>query len=147
MSEEIKPQKPMSIEQAGNYLKEKTETIAEDMKREAKKHAVSVALPEDRKRYLMYGISLLEDVSESLKNTWCAITNKAPALYTTKEVSQILRKLLVLRINGYSVKQISHHLHEMTMTIEKAEALAIRAVQEAMTRRKNTGYPIVGGLN
>lgn len=147
MSEEIKPQKPLSIEQAGNYLKEKSETIAEDMKQEAKKHAVSTALPEDRIRYLMYGISLLTDVSENLKNTWCAVSNKAPALYTTKEVTQILRKLLVLRINGYSVKQISHHLHEVTMSVEKAEALAIRAVQEAMARRKNTGYPIVGGMN
>lgn len=145
MSEEIKPlQKPLSIEQAGNFIAEKSETIAEDMKAEARKHAVSTALPEDRKRYLMYGISLLYDISESLKNTWCAITNKAPAMYTTKNVAEILRKLLVLRINGYSIQQISHHLHESVITVGKVEMVAVKAVQEAIARKKAFGYPIVG---
>lgn len=144
MSEEAKPQKPLSIEQAGNYLSEKIANVASEMKREAKKHPVSVALPEDRKRYLMYSISLLEDISESTKNAFCAVTNKATALYTTKGVTDMLRKLLALRINGYSIQQISHHLRESTITIEKAEAVAIKAVQEAIAKKQRTGYPIVG---
>lgn len=148
MSEEIKPEKPLSIEQAGNYLNEKMKTIAEDMKREARKQDISVALPEDRKRYLMYGISFLsDDISESLKNTWCAIVGKSPSLYTTREVTLILRKLLALRVNGYSLKQISHHLGEVAVIVEKVEALAIKAVQEAMVRKQRTGFPVIGGMN
>lgn len=136
--------KPLSIEQAGNFIKDKSETIAADIKQEAKKQAISTALPEDRKRYLMYGISFLGEVSESVKNSWCAITGKAPALYATKEVTQILRRFLVLRINGYSLLQISHHLKESVIILEKVEALAIRVAQEAIARKRNTGYPLMG---
>lgn len=139
--------KNMSIEQAGNYIAEKTKTIAEDVKKEARKAPITVAPERDRQAYLMYGISLLEDISESAKNLWCKITNKAPALYSTKEVAMMLKKLLVLRINGYSLQQIAHHLHTTIPVIEQSEELAVRVTYEAIETRRLSGIPIIGGPN
>lgn len=138
-------QKPLSIEQAGNFLKEKNETMAADMKKEAKAAPISFASPEDRRRYLLYGISLLGDISESAKNTWCMLTDKAPALYTTKQVAEILRKLLVLRINGYSVKKIAYHVHTSPAVIEQVERLALSTIADIITRKQKTEIPIIGG--
>lgn len=139
--------KNMSIEQAGNYIKEKAKTMAEDTKKEVKKAPITLAPEQDRKSYLMYGISLLGDISESAKNLWCQITNKAPALYSTKEVAIMLKKLLVLRINGYSLQQIAHHLHTTIPVIEQSEELAVRVICEAIETRRLIGVPIIGGNN
>jgi hypothetical protein len=143
MSEKI--QRPLSIEQAGNFLREKNETMAEDAKQAAKAAPISFATPGDRTKYLIYGISLMEDVSESTKNTWCSITGKAHALYTTKAVCDILRKLLVLRINGYSIQHIAHHLHTDVVTLGKVEKLAIDTIMQVISRKQNTEIPIIGG--
>ena len=140
-----KPHKPMSITEAGNFLKEKNETMAADMKKEAKAAPISFASPEDRQRYLLYGISLLMDISESAKNAWCMITGKAPGLYSTKQVAEMLRKLLVLRINGYSVRNIAHHLHTTPVIIEQVERLALSTIADIITRKQKTEIPIIGG--
>lgn len=137
--------KNMSIEQAGNYLKEKIETMPKDIKKETKKAPISLALSEDRKRYLLYGISLLNDISESAKNLWGKIANKAPAMYSTKEVAIMLKKLLVLRINGYSLQQIAHHCKTTIPVIEQSEELAVKVVCEAIETRRLTGIPVIGG--
>ena len=136
--------KPMSIDQAGNYIKEKAKTMAEDTKKEARKAPISLAPPQDRKAYLMYGISLLDNISESAKILWCKIANKAPALYSTREVAMMLKKLLVLRINGYSLQQIAHHLHTTIPVIEQSEELAVKVVCEAIETRRLAGVPILG---
>jgi len=143
--ENKKPQKPMSIEQAGNFLKEKNETMADDSKRAAKDAPISFASPEDRVKYLIYGISLLEDITEGTKVSWCMINNKAPALYTTKGVCDMLRKLLVLRINGYSAKQIAYHLHTTEICIDQSERLGITAIAEAIRKKRGTEIPLIGG--
>uniref|UniRef100_A0A6M3IIX8 Uncharacterized protein n=1 Tax=viral metagenome TaxID=1070528 RepID=A0A6M3IIX8_9ZZZZ len=143
--EEKRPQKPMSIEQAGNLLAEKKETMAEDMKAESKKAPISMADIKDRKAYLIYGVSLLNDVSESAKNTWCALIGKPAALYATKNVAQMLRKFMVLRINGYSIQQIGHHLKTPDTILERVEDLAIKVVGEAITKSQSNGTPIIGG--
>jgi hypothetical protein len=140
-----KPQKPLNIEQAGNFLKEKKETMAADMKKEAKAAPISFASPEDRQRYLLYGISLLGDVSETAKNTWCMLTNNAPALYTTRQVAEMLRKLLVLRINGYSIKNIAYHVHTTPAVVEQVERLALSTIADLITKKQKTEIPIIGG--
>ncbi len=137
--------KNMSIEQAGNYLAEKKKPMGEDIKKESRQAPITLALKEDRKTYLMYGIFLLGDISESAKNLWCKITNKAPVLYSTKAVAVMLKKLLVLRINGYSLQQIAHHLHTTIPVIEQSEELAVRVVCEAIETRRLTGVPLIGG--
>ena len=134
----------LSIAQAGNYIATQKKTIAEDIKKEAKKAPITLSLERDRKAYLMYGISLLTDISESAKNLWCRITNKTPVLYTTREVTVMLKKLLVLRINGYSLQQIAHHLHTTIPVIEQSEELAVKVVCQAIETRKLTGIPILG---
>ena len=140
-----KEPKNLSIEQAGNYLKEKDKTMAEDVKKQTKDMAISFATPEDRHRFLMYGLSLLTDVSESAKNAFCAITNKTNALHSTREAAGMLRKLMVLRINGYSRENISHHLKESVPTIGKCEELAMKVMVELIQRAKGSGLPIIGG--
>jgi len=145
MTEQI--QKPMSIEQAGNYLKEKSETMPADMKKAASTAPISFALPRDRIAYLMYGISLFYDMPETLKNRWCAIAGKSPVMYTTKEVAILLRKLLILRINGYSRKQIARHMKIKPEMIFKAEEIAIKSIKYAIEKKQNTGVAILGGLN
>ena len=139
-------QKPMNIEQAGNYLKEKIKTMPADIKKQAKAEPISVAPPKDRINYLMYGIAIMTDVSETIKNKWCVIANKAPGMYTTKEVCGVLRKILVLRINGYSTKQISHHLKTPELAIIQSEALAVQAISQAIEQKQATGVPILGGV-
>jgi hypothetical protein len=145
MSEEKTVQKPMSIEQAGNFIKEKRETVAEDMKKEAKEAPISFASPEDRKSYLIYGISLMTDVSEQTKNDFCSITGRAASLYTTKEVSLLLRKFLVLRINGYSLESLQHHLKTNKIILGKVEVLALRTIKGIIDRKRNSELPIIGG--
>lgn len=139
-------QKPMSIEQAGNYLEDKKKTVAEDMKQEAKKAPISCADIKDRVNYLIYGVSLFHDVTETEKNAWCRITGKAPALYTTKEVALNLKRLLVLRINGYQVKSVAHHLKTLPEVIEKCEELAVKAIKRVIETKQNTNIPILGGV-
>lgn len=138
------PKQPLSIEQAGNYLAEKKETMAKDMKKIAKEAPVSLAPPEDRHNFLMYGLSFLNDISETAKNKWCEISGKAPGLYSTKEVARILRQVLSLRINGYSVKSIAHHLKIAESAIENTERLAVQVVGEAIQRSTAGRIPLVG---
>jgi len=140
-----KPQKPMSITEAGNYLKEKNKTMPQDVKQQVKDIPISLASPKDRFRYLMYGLSLFTDVSESAKNAFCAITNKTSSFHSTREVAMMLRKLMVLRINGYSRESISHHLKESVPTIGKCEELALKIMGELITKHKGSGLPIIGG--
>jgi len=137
--------KPLSIEQAGNFLKEKVKTMPEDTKKEAKKQPISIAPTEDRTRYLMYGISILTDVSESIKSKWCTLTGKSTGLYSTKEVCQMLRKILVLRINGYTIKNIAHHLKSPETEVSQSENLAVSAIKENIRIKKNRDIPILGG--
>ena len=140
-----KPQKPLSIEQAGNFLKEKDKTMRADAKKEAAKNPISVAPPKDRSAFLMYGISLLTSISETNKNKWCTVAGKQPSMYTTKEALKNLRAILILRINGYSIKEISHHLRVTEDIVLKSEALAIQTIREAISRVKATKVPIIGG--
>ena len=141
------PKKPLNLEQAGNYLKEKDKTLKEDMKKDVKKAPISLAPPKDRHNYIMYGISLMVSIPESIKNRWCLLVGKSPAMYSTQEVRNILRKLLVLRLNNYSIKDIAHHMKSTEKIIEKVEELATEAVKLAIERKKNTGIPIIGGKN
>lgn len=138
---------PLSLEQAGNYLKEKMETASADMKAEAKKAPISVNNPDDTKRYLLYCVSLLEDVPEHIKNRWCFAANKAPGMYATKEVARIFKQLLVARIYGYSLRRIAMLLHTTIPVVEQTEKLANDAVKAAIMQRRLSGIPIIGGAS
>lgn len=141
-----KQPKNLSIEQAGNLLKEKAKTIPEDMKKVAKEAPISTATPGDRGKYLMYGISLMRDIPESLKVKWCAATGHSSAMYSTREVAAILKKLLQLRTCGHSIAQIAQKLGASIPQIEKSEKLAKLGVQFAIEKMQNTGIPIIGGM-
>jgi len=147
MSEENKPQKPMSIEQAGNYLSEKKANMPQEAKKQAKSAPISLAPGKDRRRFLVYAISQMEDISESDKNEWCRISGKAPAMYSTKEVCRMFKQLLCLRMNGYGYDGIARHLNTSAAVIRKSEALALKCVSSAIDKRRNSAIPIIGGIN
>lgn len=136
--------KPLNIEQAHNYLKQTEESKKADIKTEANKQKISVALPQDRKAYLIYGLSFLTDTSEAIKRVFCAITNQSIEIYATKEVAAFLRKILALRINGYTAQQIAYHVKKTPEVITQVEALAIKAIGERITMSQANGIPIVG---
>lgn len=140
------PKTPMSIEQAGNFLAEKKKTMKEDIKAEAKQNPISVMNPADTRRYLEYGISLLTDVSESHKNSWCMAARKPPALYSTKEVARLLRALMTLRVSGASIEAIAKHLGTTPVAVMQSEKIALRAIGEAINRSQANGVPIIGAL-
>jgi DNA-directed RNA polymerase specialized sigma24 family protein len=116
------PKKPMNIEQAGNYLKEKAKTSSEDIKKEAAKQQISVAPPEDKKKFLMYCINRVD--------------NKQ------------LKALLTVRvIHGWSYKRIAQYFNVSVDQVKALEKVAIEAVKEAITITRNTNIPIIGGLS
>lgn len=136
--------KNMSIEQAGNYIKEKTENAKHDIKQEVKDKPISFASVEDRVKFLKYGISLLNNISEFDKNKWCKITGKAEAMYSTKEVTKIIRQLLVLRVNGYPIKVIADFLKTTPMVVSNCEQLGIRIIKDNIDKIQKNNVPIVG---
>lgn len=141
-------QTPLSIEQAGNFLAEKKETLEVDAKTEARKAPITVAPVQDREKYLSYCISLLENISERDKNLWCKIANKPPAMYTTMEVADMLKKVLTLRIMGrYTYEHIAKYLHCQPKVVEQTEDLAVAVVRKAIEDRKLVGVPLIGGIS
>lgn len=139
MSDEKKPLPPMSIEQAGNYLAEKQETLADDIKKEASDMPISYALPEDMRTFLRYSMSLLDRLDPA--------TMKAlPVLgLSAEDGARLLKKLLQFRIDGCSREQIAHFFKVKVDIIRDLEVLAIRAIQEEISRRRMSGIPILGG--
>lgn len=143
---EEKPKKVFdTIEQAGNYLEEKKETMKEQVEKDAKEAPISTCDPAQAKKYLLYGISLLTDISESLKCSWCMAARKPSSLYSTREVAQMLAKLLAMRLNGYSVAYIARKLGVTPVSIMQSEKIAIKAVQESINKYRNSGIAIIGG--
>jgi hypothetical protein len=142
---EEKPQKPMSIEQAGNYLTEKRKTAEEDIKAEVKKNPISVAPAGDRFKYLQYGLSLMEDISEHQKILWCTAARRAPNMYTTKEVCELMKKHLFLRMNGYSNRALGRVMGAPESSLNQCEVISIDSVKIAIGQRIATSTPIVGG--
>jgi hypothetical protein len=139
---------PMSISQVQNYIAAKKRTMASDMKKIVGENAqISIVNEHQRKQYIMNGLSCLCDITEEEKNIWCALANKAPNMYTTKEVAIIMKKLMVLSINNVSLEQISKTVGVPLKEMESIEALCVFCVMEAIELRKAHGIPLVGGMN
>lgn len=132
-----------SIEQAGNFLNNSQKDKTVDAKAQAKEAPISFASPEDRKKYLSYGLSLLEDVTEGAKAEFCRVANKSPVLYTTKEVTKIIKQIMILRIAGYSQRFIARMLSEERTVIAKVEALGLKLVKEVIAHKIKHGIPIL----
>lgn len=138
-------QKPLSIEQAGNYLKAREKTIDSDIKKDIAKSQISVTPEQDRKAYLQYAVSVLEKVDMEIVRLFARIVNKTPEMFNGGEVAGFLRKILVLKIYGYSNGYIGKIIKELPITVASLEELAIKAVKNEIIRRKSNELPLIGG--
>jgi len=108
-----------SLATAWNYLA----TLKEKIKRKAKEEEfpISTAMPEDRKHFLEYCISLLKG------RKW-------------KKHCALLR----LRLAGYSTRQLAFYFKVPETLIDAVEKQAIEAVKVAIKQTKATNVPLVG---
>jgi len=89
---------------------------------------ISRAMPEDRRRYLMYGLSMLR-----------------PGQYIRPNEYEMHVALLKLVIMGYPKGAIAQHLGTSLAKVEEQEKLAMKRVKDAIMMKKRTGVPILGG--
>jgi len=136
-----------NLEQAGNYLKELKNKLVTKIKKAVSNEAkISTAFPKDRIKFLAYAISLLDNVSRENIHLFCKVTGKSLNLYSGTELADWFKKLLILRINGYSLRQIAYILKTPPETLEKVEQIALMAVSEIIEKTKVGALPLVGGI-
>jgi hypothetical protein len=136
-----------TFEEAVNIIEEKKETHLADDKAEAQKAPISYASPDDRIKYLMYCIDLIDNVGESAKNEFCKIVGRPYAMYSTMDVTKIMRIFLTLRVHGLHPKTIAKRIGVEENIIDKVDLLGKVIVKQAIENTKMNGIPIVGNLN
>jgi len=139
--DKIEPDKPLSFEQAVNYLEEKKDTLAKDTKKAMSDIPISTASPQDRKRYLHYGISLLSKIPGSIKNT---IPDTFKNGVSDRELVNNIKRYMTLRIEGYSIIHIARFLDQPIQSLLLVEKATMSAMKEAIETRKASGIPILG---
>lgn len=138
-------QKPLSIGQAINFIKEKSANVENDAKQEALKNPISTADVKDRIKYLQYGISLLNDVSPAIQHALCkAGLNRE--LYSGRELARMLKALMNLKIHGYTNAAIGRSFGVDENTVKNLEIVALEAIKTEIERRNIKQIPIFGGL-
>ncbi len=130
----------LNFEKAVNYIKSRAKTMKADVKKDISSAQISMALPQDRKRYLAYTISCLDEVSPAIMRE---IPNRET--YSRKEAAKLLRHLLILRCSGLSTTRLAHDFKVSEEQVKRLEEVAVIAVKEAIERKKLTGVPILGG--
>jgi hypothetical protein len=145
--EQTAPKNPLNITQAFNYLKDVKTKIAGIIKRKAKDAEISVAMPQDRAKFLAYGISLLDKVDEQNADLFFVVTGKSRHLYSRTELAGMFKQILVLRIKGYPVAFVAKYLHTPVDVMEKVEQIALKACSYAIEKANTCKMPLIGGLN
>jgi len=137
---------PFNFEQAANWLKDIKANLERRVKKAVKDDAkISMALPQDRAKYLSYAIRFLDRVDSEHINLFYKVTGRIPSTYSEAELAEMFRKLLVLRVNGYSVERIAKHLHTPVDTMKKVELIAVSAISVAIKKARAEEIPILGG--
>lgn len=137
-----------SIEQAGNWLKEKSKTLEETIKKAIRKEAkISIAPPKDRKRFIGYAVSLLEKVDSEDAEMFFSVTGKSRSVFSNSDIAKMLKNIILLRADGYGIEQIAYILKTSPDILRKIEQIAINAVSKAIEKSQAKDVPILGGLN
>ena len=135
-------QKHYTLEQAANYLREKRETIKEDIKKEASHQDITVAPAEDRHRYLQYCISLLEEVDNDIMGM---LPDNIRNSYSRRDMAQFFRAFLGMKICHYSDERIASEFGVPVKLVKTLDVLAQEAVFRAVKEKREKGIPILGG--
>ena len=116
-----------SIEQAGNWLKGIKKLV--EKKASMENFPVTTAMPQERRRYLLYGISLLNEKD-----------------YPTDQRGKIsmVKNLLRARASGYSLEWLANHSGCSLETSKKWEKEGICLVKDAINNRIKHNLPILG---
>ena len=146
--EDTAPKQALTIEQAFNYLKSIKDRLMARTKKAVQDNAqISVAPAGDRQKFIAYGVSILTKVEPEEANMFYQVTGKSRRLYSSTELADLFRKLLMLRAGGYSIKQVAYLLHDLPEVLEKVELIAIQACSKAIGKSQAVDVPILGGLN
>ena len=134
--------KPLNFEQAINKLKADDKAAPAKIHAEAKGQDVSVALPEDRKKYLLYCISLLKHVDGDLTKH---LPENIRTIYSGREMANMVKAFLTMQIHGISKEMIAKRTGIPFKIVDDFDFMAQIAVKRAITQAKNKGIPILGG--
>lgn len=132
---------PLNIEQASNKIKADEKTKPAEIRAEAEKQDISTALPEDRKKYLLYCVSLLKYVDGDLTKH---LPENIRTMYSGAEMATMVRAFLTMQIYGVSKQMISKRTGIPMNVIEDFDFMAQIAVKRAIAQSKERGIPIVG---
>lgn len=133
--------KPLSIEAAGNKIKEDDRLSPAIIKAEAKKQDISLAMPEDRKKYLLYCVSLLNYVDGDLMRK---LPENIRTMYSGHEMAKMVKVFLSMQIHGASKQFISKKTNIPLNVINDFDWVAQMAVKRAIISAKERGIAIVG---
>ena len=117
------------------------------MKKEVRNHPITTALPEDRKKYLDYCIAMLDTITETDKYEFCRIAGKPPALYTTKDIAEMIKGVMYARTSEYTYEAIAESIGLSVEAVETLERFAKLLIKEKIGAMKREGIPIIGGMN
>lgn len=134
-------EKFLNFEQAVNKLKKSAKAAPEEIKKEAKKQPASLALPDDRRRYLKYCISLLDTVDSDLTRR---MPENIKVKYSNKDFALMFKTFLLCHVEGASIKSIAKHFHISSTLVEDILFLAQIAVKRAIEKKRKYGIPLVG---
>jgi hypothetical protein len=140
-----RPQQKFSIIQAGNFIRERAKGIRDAIKKQISGSAISVAPLSDRIKYLTYGISLMDTVYDSDRREFGRISGRSIEMFSNKEVADILKKVMVLRIHDYTREQIAQAMKITSEVVGELEILGVKCVADAIMRARSMGVPLVGG--
>lgn len=117
-----------SIEKASNWLKELKQLVKQRAKPE-EAFPITTATESERKKFLLYGISLLN-----------------PKDYPTDQRGKIVmfKTLLQAEVMGYSIEYIANQSRCSLDTAKRWRRDAIECVKDAINDRIKHGIPVVG---
>jgi hypothetical protein len=132
---------PVSLEQALNYLRAKSKTMKDDIKKKLASSQISVAPVNDRIKYLTYCISLLEEVDEDV---YRLMPVNIRTMYSRRELAEFFRWFLTQKIHFATDQRLAKETGVPIDLIKDIDIYAQEACFRAIKKVKQAGLPLVG---
>ena len=133
--------RPLNIEQAMNKIAADEKTKPAEIHAEAQKQDVSTAMPADRRKYLLYCVSLLTFVDGDLMRK---LPENVRTMYSGREMATMVRAFLTMQIYGATKQIICKKTGIPLNVIDEFDFLAQISVKRAIAQAKSNGIPILG---
>jgi len=154
-NKDIKYTKPLTIDQAANYLQEHKKDIETAIRKEASEQQISQLKTTDAAKYLAYCISFLDDIHPDIVRYFPLNAAGGGVNWGKSDILNLLKIILIARINGYTYDAIRFRLKlppafniegKMIDSVAYLEVLGKISVGLELEKKKLSGTPIVGGL-